>query len=147
MKNNFIPYEIALELKNLNFNEPCFAYYKTSNKLKKGYRLRYVEHEDTNPTKQPLLNNDCLAPLYQQVFEFFRNKYNLFSNIFQLTYYDKKYNSRNNKFACEITEIKNSNTVLYANDVLKCTNKSYKTYREAELECIKHLIKIVQNEQ
>lgn len=65
MKNEFIPYEQALALKNLGFDEPCFAAY-----LKAGRFLdisEYVNHGDYR----------ILAPLYQQAFRWFREKHGL----------------------------------------------------------------------
>ncbi len=77
MKKQFVTYKIALKLKELGFNEPCFGYYEVSNKIKDVIRLRFIEHEDTNPSKQPKLSNDCLAPLWQQVIDWFEEKYNI----------------------------------------------------------------------
>jgi hypothetical protein len=65
MKNEFIPYEQALALKNLGFMEPCLAAY-----LKAGRFLdisEYVNHGDYR----------ILAPLYQQAFRWFREKHGL----------------------------------------------------------------------
>lgn len=65
MKEQFCTYEISLKLKELGFDEPCLGYYEVSNYLEFGFRLRFIEHEDSNPSKQPS-NKDCLAPLWQQ---------------------------------------------------------------------------------
>jgi hypothetical protein len=72
MKEQFATYKIALAVKELGFDESCFAYYEISDLIKKGYRLRYVEHEDNNPTKQSKNNSYILAPLWQQVIEFLK---------------------------------------------------------------------------
>lgn len=66
MEKQFIPYNLALKLKELGFNEPCF---KSSPELK--------------------------YPLWQQAFDWFREKhnynveisYNSFSNNWLFTYY------------------------------------------------------------
>lgn len=67
MKKEFIPYEIALALKELGFDEPC---------------LMYIDDEED------LINDDTAewigaikAPLYQQAFRWFRKKYQLHSTI------------------------------------------------------------------
>ena len=73
IQNQFVPYEIALTLKEIGFDEPCFGYYEVSDKHKDGFKLRFIEHEDSNPSKQPL-NKDCLAPIYQQVLKWFLEK-------------------------------------------------------------------------
>ena len=75
MEKEFIPYEQALELKELGFDEECVAYYhttlsssnvdlvlgKTHNRFY--YLVGIPEHFNT------------LAPLYQQAFRWFRGKY------------------------------------------------------------------------
>jgi hypothetical protein len=63
---DFIPYEQALELKELGFDEPCLgAYYQKE--------LRIV-HLESKPTQ---LDYIILAPLYQQAFRWFRENYKL----------------------------------------------------------------------
>jgi len=56
---DFIPYQEALELKGLGFDEPCFGVYAT----KDGYVRKSAYDE----------NGD--APTYSQAFRFFREKY------------------------------------------------------------------------
>jgi hypothetical protein len=58
MNKEFIPYEQALELKELGFDEPCIAIWI-----------------DTIP-----------LPLYQQVFRWFREKYDLCSFVYANTH-------------------------------------------------------------
>ena len=55
MNKEFIPYELALELKQLGFDEPCFGVYAT----KDGYVRKSAYDEIGN------------APLYQQAFRWF----------------------------------------------------------------------------
>jgi hypothetical protein len=66
MNKEFIPYEQALELKELGFNEDCLAWYN-------------IDELKINETKLKYLENTtmcALAPLYQQAFRWFREKYN-----------------------------------------------------------------------
>jgi len=74
MEKEFIPYEQALALKELGFNEPCLGYY---------IELR-------NPQEGILTIDKCennidgvLAPLYQQAFRWFREKCNLNANVYK----------------------------------------------------------------
>jgi hypothetical protein len=61
MEKEFIPYEQALELKELGFDEECFKqHYHHVNELIQVH----LPHE-----------LDCPIPLYQQAFRFFREKY------------------------------------------------------------------------
>ena len=66
MYKEFIPYEQALELKELGFDEECLGYHNVDPYL-------------PNPTFNLVIPFDhewCLpAPLYQQAFRFFREKY------------------------------------------------------------------------
>ena len=62
MKNDFIPYEQALALKELGFDEPCLAAYLTAGRFLD--ISEYVNHGDYR----------ILAPLYQQAFRWFREK-------------------------------------------------------------------------
>lgn len=91
MKELFVNYEIALKLKQLKFDKPCFAYYEVSDKLKDGYRLRYVEHEDTNPLHQSIKNDNILAPIYQQVVDWFLSKHNIYITALFYSILDENY--------------------------------------------------------
>lgn len=84
MKHLFIPYEEALALKQLDFDEPCFATYRkdaASGKAPFDYSLDFhtkveMDH-NLAPRNSQYVNDWISAPLYQQAFQFFREKYNL----------------------------------------------------------------------
>ena len=63
MEKEFIPYEQALALKELGFDELCLMYYD--------YSWTLVESGVY----------ECKAPLYQQCFRWFREKHDLHCNI------------------------------------------------------------------
>ena len=67
MNNEFIPYEQALELKELGFNEECAAHYLDIDDLE----LKWKQYRNMSINESRLLQ----APLYQQAFRFFREKY------------------------------------------------------------------------
>ena len=69
MTREFVPYEQALALKELGFDEPCLAKHDLKNIL-----LR-VEECKSQENAQEL--DYILAPLYQQAFRWFREKHNL----------------------------------------------------------------------
>ncbi len=106
MNKDFISCEQALELKELGFDDDCLGYYNI----------------DPNAAHMPFLciykpykNEFCLhAPLYQQAFRWFRDKYDLFISIM---HYENGYS---------------------INDL-----RRFDTYEEAELACLKKLIEIV----
>ena len=61
INNQFIPYNLALELKDLGFNEECFGWYSpVMNGL-----LIYC-----NSTNDGTEEKYCTAPLWQQVWSF-----------------------------------------------------------------------------
>ena len=118
MNKEFIPYEQALELKELGFDEPCFAFYDES--------LYFPNNENQYGTfcNQKLDVPSCSAPLYQQAFRWFREKYELSSWV---------YNSHMDKYFY---------TILQDGRIVKA-NESTTTYEETELACLKKLIEIV----
>ena len=63
----FAPYEQALALKELGFNEPCFTWYWDDIGLYKG--LEYGNHNKREHVVS--------APTFSQAFRWFRNKYNV----------------------------------------------------------------------
>jgi hypothetical protein len=67
MKNEFVPYELALRMKQLGFDENGFAYYY----LYKDKPLLETQGSYDFGTH----SNSVTAPLYQQAFRWFREKY------------------------------------------------------------------------
>lgn len=78
MKHLFVPYAIALTLKEKGFDEPCFGfnyvYFKGDN-----VELKIEPNERTNAY---FIKADakecCLAPVYQQVVDWFRDKHSIY---------------------------------------------------------------------
>jgi hypothetical protein len=119
MENEFIPYGQALALKVQGFDEPCLAWYEIG-----GSGLRPNATKVTLSTAQTNSNSDMVAaPLYQQAFRWFR-KHELYHEIQvdKTTYPKYTYRIVNSFGAMIIAE------------------HLYKTYEEAELECLKYLI-------
>jgi len=119
MENEFIPYDQALALKVQGFDEPCLAWYEIG-----GSGLRPNATKVTISTEQTNSNSEMVAaPLYQQAFRWFR-RHELYHEIQvdKTTY--PKYTYR----------IVNSFGAMIIAEYL------YKTYEEAELECLKYLI-------
>lgn len=74
MKKQFVTYKIALELKELGFNELCSAYwFKHEYKSEKEQLIwSLVADCDYNS----ISNSEVSAPLWQQAEEWFRDKHN-----------------------------------------------------------------------
>ena len=128
MEKLFLPYELALEIKTLGFDEPCLFDYNRWNteRLNDSY-FNYVNYN----AGETMVS----APLFQQVFKWFREKYDLHSLI-------ESYN-----------QDENGNDVEYIYSYRIVTNKIFpkemnvflNSYEEAVLECLKKLIAIVKN--
>ena len=120
MNKEFVPYEESLELKELGFDEPCFRWYDE----RWGDDL---QQDKFNTNKDLFMTDlDCSAPLYQQVFRWFRENHGLWQIVMQNTDKDWTYDILP---IIGITDYR-----LF--DV-------FDTYEEAELHCLKKLIEIV----
>jgi hypothetical protein len=69
MKKEFVPYYIAIQLKALGFNDECFSYYTHPDNL-----LDFIldGHDRVGTKKNSEFGSACSAPLWQQVFRWFR---------------------------------------------------------------------------
>jgi hypothetical protein len=119
MNKEFIPYEQALELKELGFDEKCIGFYTLE-----GYYF-------PNTTPLNSLTYGCDAPLYQQAFRWFREKYNLICGV--------QYMGKNKINWWDIHIVGHYN-IHYEEMCMK-----YQSYEEAELDCLKKLIEIAKN--
>jgi hypothetical protein len=79
MKHLFVPYEIALILKEKSFDENCFAWYHCPTTYENEELNKYTLKIDRPPLN--LFKNGggtlLIAPLYQQVIDWFREKHNM----------------------------------------------------------------------
>jgi hypothetical protein len=129
MNKEFIPYEQALELKELGFDEECLGWYPNNTAA---LSLHGVFIGKPSSGSYKLL---AYAPLYQQAFRWFREKHNTLSTIYA-----------------------NASGFLYEwEDAIGGTHRGWSeyegpndsgcwdTYEEAELACLKKLIEIVKN--
>ena len=110
MTKEFVPYEQALKLKQLGFDEPCLSYYEGES---------FSHHLATTEGGDDYI---IPAPLYQQAFRWFREKYNLMPLV------DRSYM---NLYEFQVVE--------------KAWGYSASTYEEAELACLNKLIEIVES--
>ena len=124
-EKEFAPYEPSLALKELGFDEPCFAVYYDTKEFKT-YTGVWVKFNSEFNGKGVMS-----APLYQQAFKWFREKYGLPSHI--ATYWQHDWNNYSYQY-------------YFVQDKVEWNGiEHYKTYEEAELACIKQLIEIVKN--
>jgi hypothetical protein len=125
MEKEFIPYELALRMKQLGFDEPCFNLYHLNRR-----ELMYVcpnigevatyKYDNHNKT------NHISAPTFSQTFRWFREKYDLFTHI------EKGENPKN--FYPIIDNVSHKyNPKLW-----------FDSYEDVELTCLTKLIEIVE---
>ncbi len=118
MTKDFTPYDLAYELKQIGFDEYCLGYYNID---------PYLPNPTFNLVK-PFDHEWCLpAPLYQQAFRWFREKYDL-----QCWIHDGGYVG---KCCIKITG--------YNHDKFYFSSSEPMEYEEAELACLKKLIELV----
>lgn len=123
MEKEFVPYEIALELKELGFDEHFFYYFNLDKKLFQVYNK--YKRNDTFKNSQDDHNIMLSAPLYQQAFRWFREKYGLYIAI------------------RKVVGNKDQEKESISWSITNSPWETFLTYEEAELECLKKLIEIV----
>jgi hypothetical protein len=109
----FVPYELALELKQLGFDEPCLATIDQTDFI----HIKGTEY----PIRGAMIYDTIDCPTYSQAFRWFRENHNCHHTI----NLNKKY-----------VGIAYSSVVNFSVD-------EFNTYEEAELACLKKLIEIV----
>ena len=74
LEKEFVPYTESFELKELGFDEPCFGWWFVDEKM------LIIEK-----SKKSTSENIIQAPLFQQAFRWFREKYKLQGNTYVKT--------------------------------------------------------------
>ena len=124
LKKLFVPYEPSLDLKELGFNEPCIGYYV-------GRDIEvFTSNNVIQPPYKPEMDSKIWfrAPLYQQAFRWFREKYGLSSYVRLINLQGKSY--------WKIDKVETE-------DKIKGYSSFENSYEGSELECLKKLIEIV----
>lgn len=112
LEKEFVTYEQALALKELGFDEPCFGTWDRPDKLWIGNPVNGV---------LDIPEDIILAPLYPQAFRFLRK-------------------NRHLKFFIKEDDFRESVYEYGIKEVINITG--FKTYEQAELECLKELIEL-----
>ena len=144
IEKEFIPYNEALALKQLGFNEPCFGFWNYNDSKMYYWNDEEIQNERTNKwfldteKKFPKISkNGCTAPTFSQAFRWFRDEYNLDYDI-----------SKNEKSMIDYVASKGVKNLLkyrygYTKDSYQNIGATM-SYEEAELACLRKLIEIVQ---
>ena len=122
MEKEFIPYDRALKLKALGFDEPCFGRYGEIDNLE----FRFFK--EPKSFDYGITSKTCLAPTFSQCFKWFREKYELDSFVRKI--------------------IGTDGDKLYCYEIFKTAlSNSYTSFEEAELSCMDKLTEIVEQKQ
>jgi hypothetical protein len=125
MKQEFVPYDRALKLKQLGFDEPCISHYTAYGKFSNDYSAPRKYNSEFE------LGSYISAPTFSQAFRWFREEYNQHSFI-ELVFED---------------EIR-FDYVLYVNededDCIDYGDGPFETYEDAELALLDKLIEIAE---
>lgn len=126
MEKEFVPFELAVKLKELGFDEPCFAAYHT-------------EYKISSTCSDGIKNSDLhlslpSAPLWQQAFDWFREKHKIISFV-----------SFHIKGSFRIETLPDSEIILtsYKQRYFDNNGKLWDSYKETEKAALEKLIEIV----
>lgn len=131
MKREFVPYELALKLKELGFDGTCFGWYE-NNELVTLLECIYPE-DRLEFIKVGEISKRISAPTFSQCFKFFREKHNI-DGLLHKTAEGSYY------FWITECEYGNYNHYKYYNQMVY-----FNTYEEAEIACLENLIELVES--
>lgn len=120
MQKYFTPYPLALRLKAIGFNEPCFAFFN-------GKHLDFNVWDWEYPAGQKRRDiGECpLAPTFEQAFDWFIENHELFPEF------------------CYQHWTKNYASMIYPDTFYVCDC----TFFEAKIKCLERLIEIVERKK
>jgi hypothetical protein len=134
MEKEFIPYEQALALKELRFDESCIGFYNVRSLFVPDYKVTNLQIDNLR------LEKCCLAPTFAQAFRWFREKYDLQSII--IPFAENSIDENSNTLYYYIINKKQFYGFVNAQEEI-----GFNSQEEAELECLKKLIEIVKEQK
>jgi hypothetical protein len=150
MEKEFVPYELALRMKQLGFDEPCFSYYMN------GILQPSLNVKDYSYFKEMIEINsniknfeNVLAPLFQQAFRWFREEHNIHGIIYP---YSETVSGKYGWMIWFIGQTKDGHVTEHIKsrpltsmiDRKKVDDDTYWKPEEAELACLEKLLEIVE---
>ena len=135
MKEQFVPYEQALKLKELGFDEECFTYFKNGiiDLDDEGILEIYKNYDAHND-----IDEYISSPLWQQAFDWFRDVMLLDNFIIPYWFIDGEYKVKKYTYSIEPSN--------RFDEYFDCDSDQYDTYEEAEFECLVKLIEIAKEQ-
>ena len=127
MNKEFVPYELALKIKELGFDEPCLAVYNNPDFKWVRHLFGWEDDELENVTNTKFANEGFVTtPTYSQCFRWFREKYDMIHNIDRIFKDEFGY-------------------IITPGDKQPINAFNFNSYEEAELACLENLIELVES--
>jgi hypothetical protein len=143
MENEFVIYQLALRMKSLGFDEPCFGCFDSE-----GEFIR-CSSKSWDLSSLIILNDAfgdnthfCLSPTWQSAFRWFREKYNIFPEILTDCTTRPKFCYTYTKFFGNQNDLASEEWGWEPN--VGQYSLLYKTYEEAQIDCLEKLIEIAE---
>lgn len=124
MGKEFVPYKLAVKLKELGFDEPCLANYVSGTY---GFEKVVNTLEIWNDEDVEILHSKIKAPLWQQAFDWFRVEHGYYGDIYR--------NGTKYLFSIEDMNIGSSRDGI----------DTSMGYEEARQACLEKLIELCEN--
>ncbi len=149
MEKEFVPYEMALRMKLLGYDRPCFGYYNVSKYIGIGtFKLK----ECNLSTIDSYGNKILLTPTYSQTFKWFREEHNMHGIIYP---YSETVSGKYGWMIWFIGQTKDGHVTEHIKsrpltsmiDRKKVDDDTYWKPEEAELACLEKLLEIVEEKQ
>jgi hypothetical protein len=138
MNKEFVPYELALRMKQLGFDEPCMYYVDEQNNS-------FIYNFQTHPDEfiEWCGVTVISTPLYQQAFRWFREKYDLDYSLLPESSSGHRLLDR----TFNIVIYKYYINMNVQSEIVRIDGKIaiYNKREEAELACLRKLIQIIEN--
>lgn len=132
MEKEFVPYQEALALKQLGFNEPCFGSWE----IEKTDTPTYTHSITTSYKNSNHPIGKTAAPTYSQAFRWFRDKHNIDAWVqpFMMEKHGKPF-----------LPDESYGYWIFKDGVLVVDEVDFLNPEEAELACLEKLIELVKN--
>ena len=149
---DFIPYDEAVLLKTLGFNEICFVCYVNEDYTGQDDLFFTIEDIelvliDSDFKRNSDFNESITAPAYQQVFDWFRIEHNLLimQNFTTDIIFsdDKEYDNKKGGDQNKLTYYFSINKPDGDSFINYGKTDDYKSFDDARLACVKRLINII----
>lgn len=139
MKELFVTYDIALAMKELGFDKPCFGLYYVENK-----KFSKTNFSNSNIVK----TNDYIidAPLWQQCMDWLKEKHGIFVFIDMGKYYDSYEGAYPFQAWCKIYKNKELINFITVRNKLDNENFIFYSYEEAREQAILKAIELFKNQ-